>query len=97
MCVCARVCSPVRSLARSLAFVCFFVRLSLFLCPSLSQNASGRVLLSDLRGIIASFGEALTDGEFAELMKGVPVETDGSLSLASFNKVLAKDDAALAK
>lgn len=55
------------------------------------------MLLSDLRGIIASFGEALTDGEFAELMKGVPVETDGSLSLASFNKVLAKDDAALAK
>eukprot|EP01139_Manchomonas_bermudensis_P020431 Amastigsp_a678767_45.p4 type:complete len:149 gc:universal Amastigsp_a678767_45:32-478(+) len=58
------------------------------------QNANGKVMLSDLRNVLASFGESLTDEEFAELLKNIEVGPDESLTLEAFTRVLSKDDSA---
>eukprot|EP00300_Choanocystis_sp_HF-7_P037091 c53089_g1_i1.p1 GENE.c53089_g1_i1~~c53089_g1_i1.p1 ORF type:complete len:164 (-),score=41.43 c53089_g1_i1:177-635(-) len=58
------------------------------------KNAAGKVMLADMRTVLESFGERLSDEEFAELIKGVEVAADGSLSLEAFTRVLAKEDGA---
>ena len=52
------------------------------------KDGTGEIGVGELRYILTSLGEKLTDGEVDELLKGINVSRDGNVNYTEFVKTI---------
>lgn len=53
------------------------------------RNGDGKISCKELKYVLTSIGENLTDAEFADLIREADIDGDGSISFDEFSNVLA--------